>query len=656
VNLRGSVQEARASLITRVEVICQQRALEQLALHCSPSLSLSQTCGTPAESALGNAPAAYNPEQPWQHLFQHRRPSARALQAPAPRRSMRHAAPESARSAGAGQRAQPFAPRASSIGTPPSVEPKLHQARGAPPDRTYSVGSLRRGALSFSSAGQGHSDSLNLEGAHSDLSFMPDVSAELPLEPAEATASVDGTRSVGCSEREAAASRSMFGNAAAPPPSLQLPPRRPPQMRKQTGPHAPPRAPLRRSLDVRGTPRSVLGAQGFGGSAAADESAAARAQHADDASVAGAPSSSIARRCRPPPPITVADSPFITGQADALDRFWTSQTAASPQVADAESARRSWPATTPLAAHAPRVDTRGGTAGGMVASLTAPAFAPCLPAGAAFSAQALPRRGAVKAQSHLPVVAAGGARREAGHCVRTDADARALNDACHSELLASTRESCGRLKTSSAFPKTKGGAMVDVGLQADPAEATKASLSSDGAGGASAERWHVRSSAGQAGGAACAQQHSSAVGRAITAVARNTHADEDSIAMPAPPARRSRGARIAGLVVGQENRRSENAPSGTVMGGTSGARSCGAQPRAGRAKNGATTGAAGKEVKRRGPTLPLAPIASSQHVRSAQRARKTLSRQQSDTGALPGVMRPELNRSLPLCRLVGQHH
>lgn len=631
------MQEARAALQARATVVCKQRAAEQLALHCSPSVSLSHACGTPsgaAAAAAGNAAVpspSFNPEQPWQQLFQHRSASG-APKAPSPAPALASALRRSARRTTAGAH-QPhgeamrshFHAVEGSIGTPPSVEPKLHQARGAAVDRTYSVGSLRRGALSFCSQRQ-PSGSVCLDGAHSDLSFAPDISAELGgADAVTATLSVDGP--CHASGREGSNARERRG-APAPLPTAPMRSRQ-----------------LSRELSVRGAqaPRHAASrpAQRCAQPHSADANARAAPAHApqlDLRPVTGAAKSpqhtaqrqsSLAHRCAPPPPIRVVDSPFVTGQADALNRFWISQDGTSPQPPSARGAGGA-------GSHSPAEGCGSATAAAADGQpplwfmphrpLGADAGADA-PEGGSMPTQDLPRDGLFTARSAVTANAYASDAARAAHTLSSGAAGAGFGGVGkHGTVL-------GR--------RTKGGAMVQGALGPNPAGAA-ATL-------ALAER--------------ATHSHSDAAGGA----ARAAQARADARAMPAPPARRSRGARIAGLAVNKENCRRENtahagvpAPSAHDIAAAVGRSGKGkrggaiAQLRIGGVRTSTVAGDAARDAPYAGATIHAA--------RSARPAalRSKLTRHMHDSGASQAALsrtelsagRPELNSALPVCRVV----
>jgi hypothetical protein len=202
-------------------------------LHCSPSFSLSQSFDiiTPRPGTDTPQPAPVNPRKPWSQLF---KGSNSISGIPPPRPPPWHAS-SSARPP------QPPLITAHSIGTPPSVEPKLHQAA----ERTFSIGSLRKGPLSFSSHGQ-RSNSCTRDGAASDLSFAPEVSADVP--PVDAVDIPLAAASQDCGVHSNRRSDNAAVRATLPPPRPPIPPLRTVR-------------PLRRQLSAmtpRSTPRSGL--------------------------------------------------------------------------------------------------------------------------------------------------------------------------------------------------------------------------------------------------------------------------------------------------------------------------------------------------------------------------------------------------------------
>jgi hypothetical protein len=225
------LQVERQVLKEHAAEIIKRRRSEQEALHCSPSFSLSQSFDiiTPRPGTDTTLPAPLKPNKPWAQLF---KGSTSLAGIPPPRPPLWPCA----------RPPHPPLMTARSIGTPPSVEPKLHQAA----ERTFSTGSLRKGALSFSSHGQ-RSNSCTHDGAASDLSFAPDASADahhvdaLEFPPAAATQD-GGVRSHRCPGVPA------FKTALRPPHRPPIPPLRPTRhLTHQLGARTP-----------RSTPRSGL--------------------------------------------------------------------------------------------------------------------------------------------------------------------------------------------------------------------------------------------------------------------------------------------------------------------------------------------------------------------------------------------------------------
>lgn len=340
-----NVQAGRTLLKQRAPAICQHRSAELLTLHTAPSMSLSHASGTPrassghaaGRSAAGSqAPASalhpagrvgmsgppatspsFNPAKPWQQLFRQHSKAGQHVAAALP-----GGAAERPRFGGA-------AATARGIGTPPSVEPCARGSGDHALDRTYSVGSLRRGALSFESQRQ-PSGSACLDQAHSNMSFAADISAELP-DPVCTTAAVDG-----------------------PPP-----PRSSADRGRRRAMHAAPAAASRRlpmQPSVRGGAQPAGGQQkqsAVGARRPASQQQACRVhQAAEQASTQERPGaaaeatgkSSLAMRCPPPAPLQITSvSPFTEDPDDVLDRFWTSQHQVSPQAPDVISTRSEGP-------------------------------------------------------------------------------------------------------------------------------------------------------------------------------------------------------------------------------------------------------------------------------------------------------------------------
>ena len=629
------MQDARAALQQQANVICQQRAMEQLALHCSPSLSLSQpggtpvggasTCGTAANVATGGtarAPA-FNPEQPWQQLFLHR--------------SASNAAPTSARArrghnpcggSARGYRQRSAFGTAAGIGTPPSVEPKLHQGGAA--ERVYSMGSLRRGALSFSSAGQ-PSGSINLDGAASDLSFLPDVSAELAVDAGERTGSIDGGRSAGLSQTLADRRRiSVFVPSHA---ALQRQLNRLPSSRAET-----PRCGTPRSIfDSRcNTPHSVLGssapasrAHGTAAQGAASAAAATVRQSAQHAAVQQVPAeSSVAQRCRVllgAPPMQASETPFISDQAGVLDRFWLSQDEDPPSAADAGSARQV------------RQDASSPANG--IVSLPAAEASVAMPAAQVHSTVQVRAAAAAKAsgkaaakawhkERHAPVQTGGAPK--AGASERGKAAAEPAHCAAGASSAA--------LGAAATARRTKGNDMV---VQCLGGKQTSAEQDSKEADDSAQER--------DSGGKATAGGNAQSKGPAQ---------DADSLAMPAPPpVRRSRGTRLAGLASTQDGGHQENAGPGAdsavpalvskpVWGSRMGAKA--RMPKSETVRHLQQRSATHAALQARG-------------TKAVHGSRKLARQVAADVTNLPVAGRPELNAILPVCRTVAggghvRHH
>lgn len=327
--------QAGQSLVQQLApAISQERSAQLMAMHAAPSMSLSHASGTPRASsaravrksiagphvpasvahAAGGASGelaaspSFNPSKPWQQLFrQHSKPRQQGAAA-----AVRDQ-PHFGAAAGAG----------CGIGTPPSVQPRAQAEAGQAMERTFSMGSLRRGALSFGSQRQ-PSGSVCLEPAHSNMSFAADISAELQG-AAGASASIVGPARPRTSVD--------YGTAHAMQAASAVTARRGPvhvsgraHAKAAIGSALPADAARGKGkdsiADAAGTHRAGERMRGTGGhrSAACNNASAPAAK------------SSLAQRCPPPAALQVASvSPFAEDQDDVLDRFWTSQHEMSPQ-------------------------------------------------------------------------------------------------------------------------------------------------------------------------------------------------------------------------------------------------------------------------------------------------------------------------------------
>jgi hypothetical protein len=170
------MQVSRQKLQAVAQALQEHRLLQLHTLHGSASFNQSHDNGTPGEQYLKTA-GSRETEKSWGALFPRQNskpPSAAGADLPLripplPSGSRANILADRGR-AGVADR---VAGHMQGVGTPPSVAP---QARQLYRQRSPSVGSLRCGALSYSSNGQA-SGSLNL-----DTNFEPSIGADGPLE------------------------------------------------------------------------------------------------------------------------------------------------------------------------------------------------------------------------------------------------------------------------------------------------------------------------------------------------------------------------------------------------------------------------------------------------------------------------------------------
>jgi hypothetical protein len=627
-------QVARAALKTRVDFICKQRASEQMALQCSPSFSLSQTCATPGcDPTVSKHPVPastlpFDPEQPWKQLFQQRCQHTAPPPAPAA-----HCTRWQRTSSHNVQHPLPITTARGPIGTPPSVEHKGHEARGEGGERSYSMASLRRGPLSFSSRGN---DSVNHEAGTSGISGAQNDTTNRH---------VDGATGIS-GRRVQRQSIELHLPPPLPPSMLVLHPVRP-HMQQST---LTARSSLR-SDSKDETPFIATGARGISTVEAAVLLPTVAVRVSSPLQLLPEDSRAPAGECAGTN--AIATTPLATRQADVLDRYWTSQHASSSlQLAQTGTTPSSeiamQPATlftSPDGGHKSKADVP-----------MLPCFGPSLGVGGEFSAQATPRGSARPRPSPpLPLNPFSANSACIPHCPALPQGTVVPPDALfsiHSKCTAAPQwmaATAPMAKASISSRRTKGGAMAMVvkhaTLQARHARSRQPPRSC-AAPVNTPDPIRVNNTLPDHH-AMCPPHAAGGVNAAAVAIRGGSGAAkgrEDRRSMPAPLARRSRGARIAGMAIGHETTSkllqpptvAVRAPGGLAM-GLSKTKRCAAatQKACGKAPGGGC-----------GLDAPAWSLSSGRMVRSSSK----LVLQARDLNA----SRPELKHVLPVCHVLGQ--